>query len=76
MGLTAEALQQVGVSMSPAELEELLLSTLREMHLPSALPDPYKEITAEEIAALERGGFSLEPIEREGLDDVLARAAA
>jgi hypothetical protein len=76
MGLTSEALHQVGVSMSPAELEELLLSTLREMRLPSALPDPYKELTAEESAALERGGFSLEPIEREGLDDPIARTAA
>jgi hypothetical protein len=62
--------------MAPAELEELLLSTLREMRLPSVLPDPYKEMTAEEIAALERGGFSLEPIEREGPDDPLVRTAA
>ena len=76
MGLTSEALHQVGVSMSPAELEELLLSTLREMRLPSALPDPYREMTAEESAALERGGFSLEPIERMGPDDPIARTAA
>jgi hypothetical protein len=76
MGLTAKALHQVGVSMSPEELEELLLSILREMRLPSPLPDPYKEMTAEEIAALKRGGFSLEPIEREGLDDPIARTAA
>ena len=76
MGLTVEALHQVGVATSPAELEELLLSTLREMRLPSALPDPYRELTAEESAALERGGFSLEPIEREGPDDPIARTAA
>ena len=76
MGLTVEALHQVGVATSPAELEELLLSTLREMRLPSALPDPYRELTAEESAALERGGFSLEPIEREGLDDPIVRTAA
>jgi hypothetical protein len=76
MALTAETLRQAGVSMSPAELEELLLSTLREMRLRSPLPDPYREMTAEEIAALERGGFTLEPIEREGLDDPMARTAA
>lgn len=76
MALSAEDLREVGVSMPPDEIEQLLLMTLREMQFPSPLPDPYKELTATEIEALKRGGFSLEPGPQAGADDPIARTAA
>src|SRR5579875_573053 len=76
MTLTAEALQEVGLAVSPHEVEQVLLTTLREMGIPSPIPDPYKELTEAETDALKRGGLSLEPVQRSGVDDPILRTAA
>jgi hypothetical protein len=76
VALTAEALQRVGVSMKPSDVEQLLLATLGEMQLASSFPDPRQELTADELVALKRGGFSVEPTPRTDLDDAITRTAA
>jgi excisionase family DNA binding protein len=75
MALTAEALRHYGVRLSPKDMEDLLLRTLEEMTRASTLPDPRRELTAEEVKALESGGFDLLPIERDGVDDPITRTA-
>ncbi len=76
MTLTAEMLEQVGVSMAPAEVERLLLATLWDMRRSSPLPDPQGELTVAELDALRRGGFSVEPAPQAERDDPIARTAA
>lgn len=76
MALTAEALRHYGVHLSPRAMEELLLRTLAEMAPPAVLPDPRVELSPDELAALESGGFTLAMPERGGPDDPLARTAA
>jgi len=75
MALTAEALRHYGVRLSPKDMEDLLLRTLDEMTRTPTLPDPRRELTAEEIKAIESGGFDLSHTERDGVDDPITRTA-
>jgi len=56
-------------------MEDLLLRTLDELTRASTLPDPRRELTAEEVKALESGGFDLSHTERDGVDDPITRTA-
>ena len=76
MALSAAALRQVGIQASPDEMEALVLEALaRMMPAPEGL-DPRRELTAADAAALERGGFSLDPVQYGGKDDPVARGVA
>ena len=74
--LTREDLERIGVVLDPAEFVRLVVEAVRDM--PAAAPgDPARDLTAEEAATLERGGFDPRPLTQDELaDDPLARGAA
>ena len=74
--LTVDALTRAGVRITEHELDALLLRIVSEM-APTSLPRvPRQELTEADAAALERGGFALEPLENSGADDPVAQTAA
>src|SRR5438067_2304064 len=73
--LTPNDLSQVGIGLQPAEFERLVLEAVRQLPAAAVATDPRRELTAEDAAALTRGGFDLTPL-APGTDDPLARTAA
>src|SRR5579859_1418548 len=74
--ITREALARIGVMIDPERFEQLVVEAVRDM--PAAVPgNPSRDLTADEAATLERGGFDLRPLApKEMPDDPLARGAA
>ena len=70
MSTLSDELRRIGVRSSDEEFLELVVDVVRNM--PSAAPihGSEREFTAEEIAVLKRGGFSLGPFERQAGDPV------
>lgn len=74
--ITREALERIGVKLDPERFEQLVIEAVEGM--PATTPgDPARDLTSEEAATLERGGFDLRPLSPDELaDDPLARGAA
>ena len=64
-----------GIQVSPRKLELLVEEAIGRLRRDLFRSDPKKDLTEEEVEALERGGFDLEPREH-GSSDPLARTAA
>jgi hypothetical protein len=64
-----------GIRVAPSTFEEMVREAV--LRLPSSMyrPDPKPDLTAAEVAVLERGGFNLDPTEL-GADDPLAQTSA
>jgi len=75
VALPSAALERAGIHISSEDFTALMLEAIE--NLPVVIPtgDPRSELTAAEIAALERGGFNIHPLDL-GKDDPLARTAA
>lgn len=74
--LAVDALQQAGIRITEQEMDALLLKVVSEMVPLPLLRNPRLELTEAEAAALERGGFSLEPIDSMEPDDPIMHTAA
>jgi len=68
-------LRSRGLLVSPKQLLEMTVEALAGLQETFYNPEPHTELTAEEVKALERGGFVLEP-EALGTDDPMARTIA
>ena len=73
--LAVDALRKAGVQITEQEFDTLLLRVVSEMAPPSPF-DARQDLTEADAAALERGGFVLEPLEGLGRDDPVAQTAA
>lgn len=74
--LAVEALQKVGVRITEQEMDALLLKAVSEMVPAPLVSNPRQELTEADAVALERGGFSLQPIVHSGPDDPIVQTAA
>lgn len=64
-----------GIQESPAALNAMLWEAISRLHRALYPSDPRSDLTPHEVAALERGGFELAPVDL-GTEDPLARTAA
>lgn len=69
------AFEERGIEIELEMLDEMVLEAVASLRKTYHRPDPRSDLTPEEVAALEEGGFNLDPPEP-GPDDPLARAAA
>lgn len=74
MGTVLQVLRGHGVRASEEEVARAMEVVLVESGFQHPYPDPRKELTADQIALLERGGLELDRLEF-GLEDPIARAA-
>ena len=76
MALTRQDLDRIGLDIAPEQFEFLVASVVRGM--PAVAPsDSCHDLSAEEVAALKRGGFDLTPEQDEGgISDPFALGAA
>jgi excisionase family DNA binding protein len=74
VGTVLQVLQDHGVHASEEEVARALEVALVESGFRLPYPDPRKELKAEQIELLERGGFELDRLEF-GLEDPIARTA-
>lgn len=72
---TVAYLHSHGIRVSPSALDEMVREAVTRMRRSLYRPDPKPDLTEAEIAALQRGGFVLEPTEL-GADDPLVQTAA
>jgi hypothetical protein len=70
MSVLSDELRRIGLRSSEAEFLELVVDVVRAMPTATPTHDPEREFTAEERAALTRGGFSLAPYIRHAGDPV------
>jgi hypothetical protein len=76
MSVLSDELRRIGLRSSEAEFLELVVDVVRTMPTATPIHDPEREFTAEERAALTRGGFSLAPYIRHAGDPVSRFVAA
>ncbi len=74
MGAVLQVLKSHGVRASEEEVARALEVALAESSFRLPYPDPRKELKAEQVELLERGGFELDRLEF-GLEDPIARTA-
>ena len=75
--LTRDDLQRVGLDLTPDAFSELVVEAVRAMPATERAGVPAHDLTEEEVAVLERGGFDLtEDMPASSTDDPLARAVA
>lgn len=72
---TTAFLHAHGIRVEPSTLEDMVREAVVRLRSTMYRPDPKPDLTAAEVAALERGGFDLEPSEL-GAGDPLAQTAA
>jgi len=75
MATLAEEFVRAGLQPSPEDFTALVMEAIKELPTVNPGADPRHELTKAEVAALERGGFDLRPIDY-GKNDPLARTAA
>src|SRR5260370_28330324 len=73
--ITADALHRIGIQQSPEAFEEMISRVLDTFPPIERRTVPLEELTPDEVAALKRGGFNLEPVDY-GLDDPFLRGKA
>jgi hypothetical protein len=71
----AAFLQAHGIRVAPQLFEEMVEEAVVSLRRSMYRPDPRPDLTAAEIAILERGGFDLEPVDL-GPEDPLAKTSA
>jgi len=75
--LTQRDLQRIGLDLAPEAFHRLVAEVVRALPPADGRGDPARDLTAEEVAALERGGLDLAPATAEDRDeDPFARGAA
>jgi hypothetical protein len=73
---TVAYLHAHGLSVAAQTLEPLVQQAIESLERRLYRPDPGADLTAAEVAALERGGFEVEPAAGAAADDPLARTVA
>ena len=71
----AAFLQAHGIRVAPQVFEEMVQEAVVSLRRSMYRSDPRPDLTAAEVAALERGGFDLEPADL-GAEDPLAKTSA
>jgi len=72
---TVAYLHSHGIRVQPSKLDEMVREAVGRLHRSLFREDPRQDLTAAEAAALERGGFVLEPTDL-GAEDPLVQTAA
>ncbi len=72
---TVAYLHSHGIRVPPSKLDEMVREAVGRLHRSLFREDPRPDLTAAEAAALERGGFVLEPTDL-GAEDPLVQTAA
>lgn len=73
--ISSDTLHRIGIQQSPEEFEEMVRRVLDTFPPIERRTVPVQELTPDEVAALKRGGFNLEPVDY-GLDDPFLRGKA
>ena len=70
------ALERIGARIDPSVFDRLVAEALEQVVPMRPLLDPRRELSAAEIAALEQGGFELDPLVLDGAHPLIRSAAA
>lgn len=74
MAIMQETLERAGIDLTPERFEALVLEAVAQLPARGPATDVMRELPVDEIAALRRGGFAVEPQPREATS-MLARTA-
>ena len=73
---TSAFLKRIGALVDASDFDRLVAEALEQVVPARPVQDPRRELTASEIAVLERGGFELEPLVLDDTHPLIKSAAA